>query len=397
MMEVPLLDLKPQWRALQDELRPVIEDVFSSQLFIMGAGVTAFEADLAAYCRAQYAIGVSSGTDALLAALMALRVGPGDAVLTTPFSFFATAGVVSRLGAKPVFADIQPDTFNLDPNLLESAADHRPKQVADTQVRAVIPVHLYGQCADMDPIMTVARRREWAVIEDAAQSIGADYPSHERVRRCTGMGDMGCLSFFPSKNLGAAGDAGAVLTNDETLAERLRLLRVHGHGPNGTQPEIGGNFRLDALQAAYLKIKLPHLDAWSRARAHNAQLYHELLSSANITGPDTDTAEIVLPALRWRESLPADRHAHIFNQFVIRARKRDQLLEFLRAHKVGCAVYYPLPFHKMECFQSLGYKPGDFPVAERAAREVLALPVFPELEEAQLKYAAETIVRFYQS
>ena len=318
---------------------------------------------------ARFAIGVSSGTDALLVALMALEVGPGDEVVTTPYSFFATAGVVARLGARPVFVDINPNTFNIDPTAIPAKLNARTK--------AIIPVHLYGQCVDLTQLLSLAQERNIPIIEDAAQAIRAT-DTHGNQAGTTGA--MGCFSFFPSKNLGAFGDAGMVVTSDEKLADSLRSLRVHGGKPKYSHPVIGGNFRLDALQAAVLRVKLPYLEAWTAKRRENAARYRNLITRADL--------------LDWI-TLPQDSAGHIYNQFNIRVPHRDQLRDFLNERGVGTEIYYPLPLHLQECFQQLNYRPGDFPHAEAAAQESLALPIYPELTEEQQRYVVDLIQEYF--
>ncbi len=363
---VPLIDLKAQHATIRDEVEAAVRRVAESQQFILGPEVEALEAELADYCGSRFAIGVSSGTDALQVALMALGIGPGDEVVVPPFSFFATAGVVSRLGARPVFVDIQPDSFNLDPAALAAALGER--------TRAILPVHLFGQAADMAPILKIAGDAGVPVVEDAAQAIGADY----RGRPAGSLGLLGCFSFFPTKNLGAWGDGGLVTTDDQQLADRLRRLRVHGFGATYDSIEVGGNFRLDALQAAVLRVKLRHLESWHEARRQNAARYRELFTAAGLTGEN----RLVLPS-------EAGHGRHIYHQYVVRCEQRDALRAHLAERGIGCAVYYPVPLHLQACFAGLGYGEGDFPVAERAAREVLALPVYPELgSEAQHRVAA---------
>ena len=366
-MKVPLLDLTAQYAAIRDELDAVVARVVRSQRFVLGPVVEACEEALAGYVGARHGVGVSSGTDALLLALMAEGVGPGDEVVTTPFSFFATAGVIARVGATPVFADVDPVTLNIDPA--------RAAERITERTRAIIPVHLFGQMAEMAPIMAVAREHGIAVIEDAAQAIGA---RHEG-RRAGSLGDYGCFSFFPTKNLGGWGDGGLVVTNDARRAERLRALRVHGETTRYHHRLVGGNFRLDALQAAVLHAKLPHLERWTRARIANAALYTRLL--APVANPCGNLLR--LPVVTTGR--------HVFNQYVIRLAERDRVRAELEAAGVGTAIYYPVPLHLQECFASLGYVPGDLPVSERAAHRVLALPVFPELTEAQIRYVAQTI------
>ena len=357
-IQVPLLDLDAQYRPLRDELLAAVVRVCDSQRFINGPEVAALERELAAFIGVRQAIAVSSGTDALLVALMALGIGPGDEVITSTFSFFATAGCVSRLGATPRLVDIDPATFNLDPAAVRSALTPR--------TRAIIPVHLYGLCADMDPILAIAREANVAVIEDAAQAIGAT----DKGRPAGSMGTVGCFSFFPSKNLGGFGDGGLVTSNDDRLGEEIRLLRNHGAEPKYFHKRIGGNFRLDALQAAVLRVKLPHLAGWSAGRRANAARYRRLFEAAGLTD------RVTLP------SAPPDRE-HIYNQFVVRVAHRDAVRAGLTERGIGTEVYYPVPFHLQECFASLGHVRGDFPHAEAAADSTIALPIYPELTEEQ--------------
>jgi dTDP-4-amino-4,6-dideoxygalactose transaminase len=378
MMNIPLLDLKAQHDPIHGEILAAVERVIRSQSFILGKEVEALEERIAAYSQASFAIGVASGTDALLVSLMALGIGPGDEVITSPYSFFATAGVIARLGARPVFVDIDPVTFNIDPSRIPSAITSNTK--------AIIPVHLYGQCADMGPILAIARENSLKVVEDAAQAIGADYRDG---RRAGGMGDVGCFSFFPSKNLGAMGDAGMVVTNDSSLADRIRILRVHGSQPKYYHTVIGGNFRIDAIQAAILNVKLTYLDGWTRRRRENARRYVRLFEESGVL----KKAGVILPQAVYEGSGAV--HGHIYNQFVIRVPERDRLREYLTGHGVSSEVYYPVPFHLQECFRYLGYKEGDFPESERAARETVALPVYPELTEAQQGYVVAQIAAFW--
>lgn len=362
-MKVPLLDLKGQYASIRDEIREALDRVIESQHFILGPEVEALEKEVAEYSQCRFAVGLSSGTDALLAALMALNIGAGDEVLTTSYSFFATAGVIARLGATPVFVDIEADTFNIDPALIEAAITPR--------TRAIIPVHLYGQMAEMDAILEIARKRKIPIIEDAAQAIGAE----RNGRRAGSLGDMGCLSFFPSKNLGGFGDGGMAVTNSAELAERLVMLRNHGFRTRYHNEILGGNFRLDAIQAAVLRVKLKYLDRWTEGRQRNAALYREHIRSAK------------LPVER-----PGGRH--IYNQFVIRSSKRDELMAHLKENEIASEVYYPLPLHLQKCFSDLGYRKGSLPVSENAAETTLALPVYPELTPEMIRFVSSTINSF---
>jgi len=376
-MQVPLLDLKKQYAAIREEVQAVTEEIYESQYFIMGPHVDRLEADIAAYCRTDHAVGVSSGSDALIIALMALGVGSGDLVLTTPYTFFATAGAVARVGARPVFVDIEPDTYNMSPTLLAQALEAMPAGRRE-RVKAVIPVHLYGQCADMEPILKSAAAYHLPVIEDAAQAIGAEYQG----RRAGSMGSFGCFSFFPSKNLGAFGDGGVVTTRDRQLGETLRILRNHGAQPKYYHHIIGGNFRLDALQAAIVSIKLQHLDNWTAGRQKNATTYRELFQAAGLT------AHLKLPIEK--------QGRHIYNQFVIAVpARRDDLRAYLQEAGIGTEVYYPVPLHLQKCFAGLEYGPGDFPAAEEAAQQTLALPIFPELTQDQQAYTVDKIKQFF--
>ena len=364
-MRVPLLDLKTQYTALKEETLSAVAEVLESQACIGGPRVAELEQKIAALSGARFGVGVSSGTDALLASLMALGIGPGDEVITTPFTFFATAGCIVRTGAVPVFVDIDARTYNMDPVLIEDAITPRTK--------VIMPVHLYGQCCQMDPILTLADVHGLTVIEDAAQAIGATYKG----RPAGGMGAMGCLSFYPTKNLGGAGDGGMVVTNDELLKEVLLVLRDHGARPKYFHSMVGGNFRLDALQAAVLLVKLPHLEEWSEGRRRNAAFYDKALDGAALERPWIDPPCV-----------------SIYNQYVIRVARRDEMAAHLKAAGVGTEVYYPVPLHLQKCFAPLGYKEGAFPVSEAAAREVLALPIYPELTEEMLGYVAEQVRNF---
>jgi dTDP-4-amino-4,6-dideoxygalactose transaminase len=365
-MRVPLLDLRPQYAPIRDEIRSAIDRVLESQRFILGPEGEELERELALYCRCEHAIGVSSGTDALLAALMAIDLKPGDEVITTPYSFFATAGEVSRLGATPVFVDIDRRTLNIDPIGIEAKISSR--------TRAIIPVHLFGQMADMPAIMEIARRHQLIVIEDAAQAIGAEFDG----RRAGSVGHMACFSFYPTKNLGAYGDAGMITTNDAALADRLRLLRSHGFKTKYHNQILGGNFRLDEIQAAVLRVKLKYLDGWTEARRNNAKLYRKSLSSPKC------------PArFELLSELPNARH--IYHQFVIRAEGRDDLMAHLREQGIGCEIYYPIPLHLQPCFKDLGYGRGDLPVSEAAANETVALPLYPELTADMIKIVCDVL------
>ena len=378
-VKVPLLDLNAQLQTIEKEVKAAVNDVIDSTRYIMGPKVGELEAKIAEYVGAKYATGVSSGTDALLIALMALDIGPGDIVITTPFSFFATAGVIARLGATPAFVDINPDTYNLIPDALrkwfESETEKRDR------VKAIIPVHLYGQCADMDPILKIAGGYNVPVIEDAAQAIGARYPSKTGTKKAGAKGAMGCFSFFPSKNLGAMGDGGMVVTDDPTIDEKLKKLRNHGAKPKYYHALIGGNFRLDPIQAAILLVKLPHLDKWHSMRQENAYYYDENL---NVKG-------IKKPVVAYK------REFHIYNQYVISVmEQRDELRKFLAENNIGTEIYYPVPFHEQECFRYLGYKSGDFPNSEYATKHTIALPIYPELTTEMQDYAIEKIGEFYE-
>ena len=366
-MKVPLLDLTVQYRQIQKEIHSAIQGVLKTQHFILGTNVLELENKIAKYSDAKYAIGVASGSDALLLSLTAIGIERGDEVITSPYTFFATAGSISRLGAKPVFVDIDPKTFNINPELIQKKITKRTK--------AIIPVHLFGQSADMSLIQKIARKKKLVIIEDAAQSLGANYKG----KKTGSIGDLGCLSFFPSKNLGAFGDGGMVVTNNAKLAEKIRILRVHGSAERYYHSVIGMNSRLDELQAAVLCVKFKYLERWNTKRQENAEIYDRLLKSAPIERPST-----------------AKSCAHIYNQYVIRAPKRDELRAFLSARKIGTEIYYPVPLHLQECYKSLRHRKGDFPESEKAARETLALPIYPELTFAQQKEVAEAIRAFYE-
>ena len=387
MTNVPLLDLKAQFAQIRAEVMPIIEEVCASQRFILGENVLALEAEVAAYCASASGIGVSSGTDALLLALMALGVGVGDEIITSPFTFFATAGTIARLGARPVFCDIDPVSFNLSPQAVAEFIDRHCSiqdgrlfnRATRGRIKGLMPVHLYGQSADMDPLMVLAKQYGLKVIEDAAQAIGTEY----RGVRVGSIGDIGCFSFFPSKNLGAFGDAGLCTTNDAELAESMRVLRVHGGKPKYFHAVIGGNFRIDELQAAVLRVKLKYLDGWTEARQRNAAYYTAGFAAANVA-KNLITPQATVPG------------RHIFNQYVVRVQNRDALKDHLTAQGIGTEIYYPVPLHLQKCFAYLKHAPGDFPESERAAAETLALPVYPELNRVQLDHVVASVADFYR-
>ncbi len=393
-MRVRLLDLSEQYRALSAEIRSAADDVLSSQRFILGPKLDQFERAMADYCGVPHAVGVSSGTDALLAVLMALEIGIGDAVLTTAYSFFATGGCIARVGATPVFIDIEPDTYNISPTALRryiekechiiegKLASHDRQRIV-----ALVPAHLFGVCCDMTEMLAVAREHNLVLIEDAAQAIGAEFPLTQGPGKAGAMGDVGCFSFYPSKNLGAAGDAGLVICRNEQFAEKLRQCRHHGMGAQYRHDFVGGNFRLDEIQAAILNVKLPHLDGWSTARREAAGFY---------------TAEFQRIGLEKKVKLPVEPYAasgltnhHIYHQYVIRTDRRDELRQYLADREIDTAIYYPLALSEQPCFEYLGYKAGDFPEAERAARENLALPIYPEIPREAQHYVVNCIAEFF--
>lgn len=386
-MKVPLLDLRPPLEELRDEIVEAVTQVIDSTRYIMGPEIDGLEKEIAAYCGTKDAVGVSSGTDALLLALMVLEVGPGDLVMTSNFSFFATAGVVARLNATPVFVDIDPQTFNIDPESLSRALAEMDAQTRK-RVKAIIPVHLYGQCADMEAILKISREYNIPVIEDGAQAIGAECEIDGQKRSAGSSGGFGCFSFFPSKNLGGVGDGGIVTINNSEMADQLRLKRVHGGERKYYHRVIGGNFRLDPIQAAVIRVKLPHLNKWHSQRQDNAEHYNKLFAEKDLGG------KVQLPFVGHSENL---QNPHIYNQYVIKAERRDELQAFLAGNEIASEVYYPLPFHLQECFLHLGGKTGDFPVSEAAAAEVLALPIYPGMTKEMREIVVEQIANFYQS
>lgn len=407
-MKVPLLDLKPQYLSLKKEIDEAVQRVIDSQYFIMGPDIAKLEEEICQYLGCKKAVGVSSGTDALLLALMALDIKPGDEVIVPTYSFFATAGVVARLNAVPVFVDCDPVTFNIDPKRIEKKITSKTK--------VIIPVHLYGQSAEMDEIMAISKKYNLKVVEDAAQAIGTQFKDGKFVGT---IGDIGCFSFFPSKNLGGFGDGGIVTTNDEALAEKLRIMRVHGMEQSYYHKVVGGNFRLDSLQAAILRVKLPQLDLWSAKRRENASAYSKYFIKAGLAEEEgrinfNSKNKVSLPKPIYK---PADKYIpitnnrspiidhqssipdhpknyHIYNQYIIRVQSRNALLEFLKKKEIGCAIYYPVPFHRQECFSYLNCKDEDYPFANCAANDSLALPIYPELSDEQIKYVVDSIAEF---
>lgn len=385
-MKVPLLDLKPQYQSLKKELDDALLGVVESQYFILGPEVEEMEKEFCDFLGCKHAYGVSSGTDALLLALMAINIQPGDEVIVPTYSFFATAGVVSRLNAIPVLTDCDPVTFNMDPNDIENRITEKTK--------AIIPVHLYGQSADMKPLMEIAKKHNLYVIEDGAQAISSQYSGGEKVGT---IGHIGCFSFFPSKNLGCFGDGGLVTTNDDDLAYKLKIMRVHGGDPKYYHKVIGGNFRIDALQAAVLKVKLPQLNEWSEQRRKNAELYTRFFIEKGLaeeegkTDFDTNNKVLIPKAIYKNDSL---QNYHIYNQYVVRVQQRDELRNYLNENSIGTEIYYPIPFHLQECFSYLNYKKGDFPVSEFCADHCLALPIYPELSKEQIQFVVEKISEF---
>jgi dTDP-4-amino-4,6-dideoxygalactose transaminase len=374
---IPFFDLANQFKSIEDEIKSAMDEVFQTQQFILGSKVQLLEETIAQYCRTRYAIGVASGSDALLLSLMALGIGTGDEVLLPPFTFFATAGSVSRLGATPVFVDIDPETFNINPSKIEEKITSRTK--------AIIPVHLFGQCADMNPLLQITKEKKIFIVEDAAQALGAEYKPKvgSEGRRAGQIGDLGCFSFYPTKNLGAFGDAGMVVTDNRDLAEKVRLLRTHGSQPKYFHKWIGINSRLDTIQAAILLVKFKYLEKWTSERQKKAQYYQLLLQDLfpSAKGPK-------LPTIQYQ-------NRHIFHQYVIRVQERDRLRQFLTEEGIGTDVYYPLPLHLQECYSFLKYRRGDLPHSEKASEEVLALPIYPELTENQQRMVVDRIRAFH--
>jgi len=378
-MKIPLLDLKAQHETINKEIRLAIEEILESQYFILGHNVEELEKNIAHYSNTKFALGVSSGTDALLVSLMALNIKPGDEIITTPFTFFSTVGVISRLNAIPVFVDIDPSTFNIDPLKINAAISSKTK--------AIIPVHLFGQIADMDSIIEIANKNNLSVLEDAAQAIGAEYKG----RKAGSIGNIGAFSFFPSKNLGGYGDGGMIVTNDEDLFETAKILRVHGSKPKYYHKIVGGNFRLDSLQASILNIKLKYLDQWSQKRRENAEYYNEKFKESGLI----EDGYIITPVANYINYL--DKNFHIYNQYTLITKHRNKLREFLKENGVGTEIYYPVPQHLQECFCDLGYKKGDFPISEKTAETVLSIPIYPELNYDQKNYIIQKISEFYRN
>jgi len=395
-MRVPLLDLGQQYRVLSKQISEAIEDVLNSHRFILGSKVQEFESAICRYCDVPHAIGVSSGTDALLAILMGLGIGRGDAVVTTPYTFFSTAGCIVRVGARPVFADIDPRTYNITPSAIQECIENNGQLDSDgawrlktgEKIRAIIPVHLFGSCCQMDAFREISEHFQLHLIEDAAQAIGAEFPFGDRAAKAGTMGEVGFFSFYPSKNLGAAGDAGMIVCQDEALASKLRILRNHGMEPRYFHHVVGGNFRLDEMQAAILGVKLPFLETWAAARRAAADFYGSEFARAGLT------ERITLPAEPYRDCGLTNHH--VYHQYVIRTPKRDALYEHLSKREIETAIYYPLGLHEQKCFAHLGYKKGDFPETEHAARETLALPIYPEISRDAQRYVVNAVVEFFE-
>src|SRR6266566_1824271 len=395
-MRIPLHDLREQYRTLAEPIQAAIDAVLRSGRFILGPQVEAFEQAICTYCDVPHAVGVSSGTDALLALLMALRIGQGDAVITTAYTFFATAGCIARAGAKPLFVDIDPITYNIRPSAIEkyiekdcqAGSNGELKTKSGEKVRAIVAVHLFGSCCDMDAIHQISEHYQLDLIEDAAQAIGAEFPFGDQAAKAGTIGEVGLFSFYPSKNLGAAGDAGMIVCRDDQLAKKLRIFRDHGMDPRYFHGVIGGNFRLDEIQAAILAVKLPHLDSWSAARRSAADFYRAEFAPAGLGN------KITLPAEPYRNRGLTNHH--IYHQYVIRTAKRDPLREHLAEREIETAIYYPLGLHEQKCFSYLGYTPGDFPETERAARETLALPIYPEISREAQRYVVRAIAEYFE-
>jgi len=387
-MQVPLLDLKAQYTQIKEEIKQKIDDVCESQYFILGPSVKKLESQVADYSQCSFGVGVSSGTDALLIALMALEVGPGDEVITSPYTFFATAGAIARVGATPIFCDVDPITYNLSPKAVQEFISTQcelesgilKNKKSGGIVKVILPVHLYGQVADMEPLLEIAKENNLRVVEDAAQAIGSEYAGG---KRAGSMGDIGCFSFFPSKNLGAFGDGGMCVTNNEELADRLRILRAHGSKPKYYHAHIGGNFRLDEIQAAVLLVKLKYLDGWTEGRQHNADLYSKLFEEACLD------KHVITP-------VSTQGYRHIYNQYVLRVEKRDELRKYLSDKNIGTEIYYPVPLHIQDCFSYLGYSAKDCKESIKAAESTVAIPIYPELTGEQQKYVVDVIKEFYR-
>lgn len=392
-MKIPQLDLKRQYKNIKHEILPAIEKVIDEHKFILGPEVSLLEEKISSYVNTKFAIGVASGSDALLISLMALNITEGDGIITTPFTFFATAGAIARLGATPVFVDIEEDTYNINPTEIEKYIDRfctvTNKGLFDkktqTTIRGIIPVHLYGQTAEMENIIHIAKKYNLWIVEDGAQALGAEYQGE----KAGSIGTTGIYSFFPSKNLGGFGDGGMVVTNDETLAEKLRILRVHGSSPKYYHKIVGINSRLDTIQAAVLLVKLKYLEQWTQGRRNNANLYEKLFNQTKLITQKNDNWDIILPAEK-------KYNKHVYNQYTLRAKNRDQLKLYLEKKGVGTALYYPLPLHMQECFENLGYRKGDLPVSERITQEVISIPIFPELTNKEIEYIVSVINDFYK-
>ncbi|MFQ6069078.1 MAG: DegT/DnrJ/EryC1/StrS family aminotransferase [Candidatus Aminicenantales bacterium] len=385
---IPFLNLQAQYERIKDEINTKVLEIISAQEFVLGQEVESLEQEVASYSGVKYGIGVSSGTDALIISLMALGIEEGEGVVTSPFTFFATAGSIARLKARPLFCDIEEKSFNLSPLKLEEFLREEVEKRGKTRIKAIIPVHLFGQCAEMDPILSLGKKYNIPVVEDACQSIGAEYPSEEGVKKASAMGKAGTLSFFPSKNLGGYGDGGMVLTDDSDFARKLKLLRVHGSKDAYIYEFIGGNFRLDALQAAVLRIKLRYVEKWNKERMARAEYYEQRFKDRGLL----DEGFITLPQALYKKKVA---NYHVYHQYVIRARRRDALKDYLEKNGVASAVYYPLPLHLQKCFSFLNYKKGDFPQSEKASEEVLALPIYPELGSDEQEYIISLIYDFY--